>query len=259
MSQHSELTMNRRVRIVLVGTTHPGNIGASARAMKVMGLTDLWLVSPLKQPNAESFALAAGADDVLNNATEVASLAEALADCSMVFGTTARERSLPWPVVSPRAAANAVVASRSQETVAFVFGREHSGLNNDEVSLCQQLIRIPTAANFSSLNLAQAVQVCAYELQVATLGHAATHGDSHVEQNDLQDDPLAPHEATERLFNHWISVMTEVGYLFPDNPRLLPQRTRRLLAKAKLTVTETQIFRGFLSAIEKSLARQRKN
>ena len=253
MSQHSELAMNPRVRIVLVGTTHPGNIGASARAMKVMGLTDLWLVSPLKPLNAESFALAAGADDVLKNATEVASLAEALTGCSTVFGTTARDRSLPWPVVTPRAAANAVVSSHSNETVAFVFGREHSGLSNDEVSLCQQLIRIPTSENFSSLNLAQAVQVCAYEIQVAAFGG------SRVEQKDLQDDPLAPHEATERLFNHWISVMTDVGYLFPENPRLLPQRTRRMLAKAKLTVTETQIFRGFLSAIEKTLARHENN
>ena len=253
MAQHSELDISERVRIVLVGTTHPGNIGASARAMKVMGLTDLWLVSPAKQPNAESFALAAGADDVLEGATEVDSLAEALSGCSKVFGTTARARSLAWPILSPRAAARSVLSSNTDERIAFVFGREHSGLSNDEVSLCQQLIRIPTAVNFSSLNLAQAVQVCAYEIQVAALGQSLP------EHEAVQDDPLATHEATERLFNHWISVMTDVGYLFPDNPRLLPQRTRRILAKAKLTVTETQICRGFLSAIEKSLAGKSKN
>ena len=197
--------------------------------------------------------MAAGADDILNNATEVATLAEALADCSIVFGTTARDRSLAWPVVSPRTAAESAMVENSSERVAFVFGREHSGLSNEEVSLCQQLIRIPTSEEFSSLNLAQAVQVCAYELRVAAADTATNH-----KMREEQDDPLASNDATERLFEHWISVMTEVEYLFPDNPRLLPQRVRRLLSKAKLTVTETQILRGFLTAVEKTRAKRTK-
>ena len=235
------------IKIVLVGTTHPGNIGATARAMKVMGLQQLCLVAPKTSLNAESYALAAGADDILDHARVFASLADALADCATVYGTTARERSLPWPIISPRKAAdNAITATVSGE-VAFVFGAEHSGLSNDEVSLCRQLIRIPSAQDFSSLNLAQAVQVCAYELCVSA------RKQSVLKTVCADEDPPARHKDTERLYDHWTAVMTTVDYLFPDNPRLLPQRVRRMLAKAEFTVTETQIFRGFLAAVEKAL------
>ena len=239
------------LKIILVGTTHPGNIGATARAMKVMGLTQLRLVNPKIAPNAESYALAAGADDILDGAIVLNSMTEAIADCNHVYGTTARMRSLAWPVVTPREAATATSDETVFGNVAWVFGAEHSGLSNEEVALCQRLIRIPTAEDFSSLNLAQAVQVCAYEFCVA----AST---STVRDLKFDDDPVAASEDTERLYQHWISVMTSVAYLFPDNPRLLPQRVRRMLAKAQFTVTETQIFRGFLSAVEKS-AKAEKN
>lgn len=234
------------IKIVLVGTTHPGNIGAAARAMKVMGLRHLFLVNPKFAPNAESYALAAGADDILDNAIVVDSLSAALGGCVRVYGTTARKRSLAWPVVTPREAAEGALAETANGPVALVFGAEHSGLSNEDVSLCQQLIRIPTAQEFSSLNLAQAVQVCAYELFVAA------QGDSQQARSGDPEDPPASAEDTERLYRHWISVMTEVGYLFPDNPRLLPQRVRRLLARSEFSVSETQIFRGFLAAVEKA-------
>ena len=235
-----------KIKIVLVGTTHPGNIGSSARAMKVMGLERLCLVNPKTAPNAESYALAAGADDILDTAVIVNHLSEAIAECTAVYGTTARERTLAWPVLTPREAAESALAEGIHGNVALVFGAEHSGLSNEEVSLCQQLIRIPTAKAFSSLNLAQAVQVCAYELCVAAKLSPTVRDESP------GDDPPTPIEDTERLYQHWISLMTEVGYLFPDNPRLLPQRVRRMLAKARFSVSETQIFRGFLAAVEKT-------
>ena len=235
-----------KIKIVLVGTTHPGNIGATARAMKVMGLRRLCLVRPKIAPDAQSYAMAAGADDILDTADIVDTLPDAISDCVRVLGTTARMRSLAWPVVTPREAAPSALAESRHGTVALVFGAEHSGLSNEDVSLCQQLIRIPTAQDFSSLNLAQAVQVCAYELCVAAQADSA-----QAAVND-SGDPPASSEDTERLYQHWLSVMTDVAYLFPENPRLLPQRVRRLLAKAELTVTETQIFRGFLAAVEKA-------
>ena len=236
-----------RVKIVLVGTSHPGNIGASARAMKVMGLNRLCLVAPKIAPNRQSRAMAVGAADLLDNAEIVDDLAEALTDCSAVFGTTARERTLEWPVLSPRDAATAVAEESRAGQVALVFGREDAGLSNDEVGLCHKLIRIPTAEAFSSLNLAQAVQVCAYELRMAST-------DTTIKSSQDPDDPPASGEATVRLFDHWLQVMTDTGYFHPANPRLLPHRVRRMLAKARYSVTETQIFRGFLTAVEKSYA-----
>lgn len=245
----------QQIKVVLVGTTHPGNIGASARAMKVMGLKHLCLVAPKSEPNADAHAMATDASDLLQQAERVATLAEALKDCSVVFGTTARERTLKWPVITPRQAAAEALDEIGTGKLALVFGREHSGLSNDEVGHCHKLIRIPTSEDYSSLNLAQAVQVCAYEMRVAGLGELAvtangrSGGKSGVDPGDLP----ASNEASERLYEHWISVMTDTAYLHPDNPRLLPQRIRRMLAKARFSVNETQIFRGFLSAVEKAL------
>lgn len=219
--------------------------------MKVMGLSQLCLVAPKKLPNAESHAMAAGADDLLIDCQIVESLAEALVDCSFVFGTTARERSLQWPIVSPRAAALKAAREVNKGTIGIVFGPEHSGLSNQELAFCHQLIRIPTDSEFSSLNLAQAVQVCAYELRMAFVDTApSSEIEDKIEPNELP----ANLDATTKLYEHWIKVMTDTKYLFPDNPRILPQRVLRMLTKSRFTVTETQIFRGFLKSVEQRLA-----
>lgn len=240
------------VRIVLVGTTHPGNIGSSARAMKAMGFSHLSLVAPKKFPAAAATAMASGADDLLADAQIVDTLAEALQGCSLVFGTTARDRHLEWPVMSPREAAVEMRVAVEAGPVAFVFGREQAGLTNAELDLCQRAIRIPTEAHFNSLNLAQAVQICAYEARNALLEAAprvADVGEAHT------SDPIASASALERLHRHFVDTMEAVSYLDPSNPRLLQRRLRRLLIGANMRQSESQILRGFLTAIERTLKR----
>jgi len=236
-----------RVRFVLVGTTHPGNIGASARAMKAMGFDDLRLVSPKTFPAAEATARASGADDVLARAAVVTDLAAAVNDCALVVGTTARDRHLEWPVLSPRDAAARIAGALHDGPVAVVFGREQSGLSNAELDRCQHAIRIPTNPAFNSLNLSQAVQVCAYELRQSLL----VGGGHEVPGDDPAGDPPADAGELDRLHAHLIAVMTAVGYFDPTNPRLLPRRLRRLLNRSDLQRSEVQILRGFLSAVER--------
>lgn len=239
------------VRFVLVGTTHPGNIGASARAMKAMGFDQLDLVAPKTFPCAEATAMASGADDVLANARVLPALADALATCTLVVGTTARQRHLEWPVLSPREAAARIAVAAADGPVAIVFGRERSGLSNAELDLCHQAIRIPTNPDFNSLNLGQAVQVCAYELRQAIVESASAEPNNM----DTDADPLAASAELERLHRHLVDVMTAVGYHDPANPRLLERRLRRLLNRAGLHQSETQILRGFLSAVERRCAK----
>ena len=166
-------TLLHRVRIVLVEPTHPGNVGAVARAMKTMGLDRLCLVAPRRFPSAEATARAAGADDVLHAARVVGSLDEAIADCGFVLGTTARSRRIEWPVFDAREGARRAVAQGAREQVAVMFGRESAGLTNAEIDRCHALVRIPAASRFSSLNVAAAVQILAYEMRVAAHGEGA--------------------------------------------------------------------------------------
>lgn len=232
-----------RLRVVLVETSHPGNIGASARAMKTMGLRQLVLIRPKQFPSAEATARASGADDLLQAARVVDTLEEAIADCGLVFGTTARMRHLEWPVLTPREAAAWGAAQPTRDDIAIVFGREQSGLSNEELALCQRAIRIPTAAEFSSLNLAQAVQICAYELRVQALGDSAPVGGD--------EDPLATTAELAALVEHAKRAMELVDYFHPERPKLLPQRLQRLVARPGLTQSEVRILRGFLTKIEK--------
>ncbi len=234
------------VRIVLVGTTHPGNIGATARAMKVMGLSALHLVAPARFPCAEATARAAGADDILARANVHTHLEEALSGVRTVYGTTARERHIDWPAQSPREAAAAIAADG--EDVAIVFGRERSGLTNEELDRCQRAIHIPTSATFRSLNLAQAVQICAYELRLA---HAAG---APAAVREGRDPPAAAAEL-EGLRAHTLAVMEAVGYYDPAQPKLLERRLQRLFNRAGLLHSESQILRGFLAAIEQRMSR----
>ncbi|MBI2800164.1 MAG: RNA methyltransferase [Gammaproteobacteria bacterium] len=235
-----------RVRIVLVEPSHPGNIGASARAMKAMGLSDLALVKPREFPAAAATARASGADDILVHAKCYDSLQSAIAACGIVIGTTARERHLEWPVVTPREMAEWLAPRAAQEECALVFGREQAGLSNAEMALCHRMVRIPTSADFSSLNLAQAVQICAYELRNAVVVSPATGA--------RVDEPLATTAELAAALDHLQSVMIKVDFFNPERPRLLPIRLQRLLNRSELKRSEVQILRGFLTAIEETLA-----
>ncbi len=233
--------MHIPIRIVLLETSHPGNIGASARAMKTMGLSDLVLVRPAQYPAAEASARASGADDVLGAARVVDSLPAALADCSLVLGASARTRSLAWPTLAPRAAARLAWQAAAQGQVAVVFGPEQSGLNNEHLARCQQLVQIPANPHYSSLNLAMAVQVICYELRVAA-------ADPPPEQ------PLEARRATgaelEHFHGHLREVLEAAGFLNPDHPRALLLRLRRLFNRAELDQNEVNILEGILSALD---------
>lgn len=239
-------TLLERTRIVLVETSHPGNIGAAARALKTMGLRQLVLVRPRQFPAAEATARASGADDILAQAVVVDTLAQAVAECGIVIGTTARPRYLEWPVTPPREAAEWAAAQTGAAHLAIVFGREQTGLSNDELRFCQRAIRIPTAADFSSLNLAQAVQICAYEWRLAAPPEAAAA--------QLASEPLATGAELAGLIAHAKATMTRVGYLNPTRPQRLPDRLARLVGGGQLRHSEAQILRGFLSAIDEALA-----
>lgn len=235
--------MSIPVRIVLVGTTHPGNIGAAARAMRTMGLDRLTLVAPRTFPSEEATARAAGADDVLSAARVCQRLDEALADCRFVIGTTARPRALSWTTMAPREAAPRLLAESAQGEVAVVFGRESSGLSNDELAMCHALLHVPTDAGFSSLNLGMAVQIVAYELRLAMLAAAAPGPAPE------RVDPLATVADLERFYEHLERTLVDAGFLNPANPRHLMMRFRRLFARALPEEKEVRILRGMLSAL----------
>ena len=280
-------TLLHRIRIVLVEPTHPGNIGAAARAMKAMGLDRLCLVAPRRFPGAEATARAAGADDVLHAARIVETLDEALADCGLVLGTTARSRRIEWPVLDAREGARRAVAQAARTPVAVVFGRESAGLTNAELDRCHALIRIPAATGFSSLNMAAAVQILAYEMRVATPGHEedaevrregteARSGNTDErgeEGGEYGEDagalPPAPAAAAgapaaagvpatagapatagelEGFYRHLETALVEIGYLDPAVPKLLMRRLRRLFNRAVPDRAEINILRGILTA-----------
>lgn len=230
--------------MVLVATSHPGNIGAAARAMKTMGQQRLVLVTPKIFPSAECTARATGADDILYRAEVHESLPAAIKDCNMVYATTARERSIEWPVLSPAEAAREIIHAPKDSTIAILFGRENSGLSNEELDLCHRAIRIPANPDYSSLNLAAAVQIIAYELLVQATSAAAP--DSEHESGT----PLATHEAMEMFYDHLRQTMTDVGFYDPEKPRRLMRRLKRLFNRAQLDDNELNILRGFLAAVQ---------
>ncbi len=232
------------IRIVLVGTTHAGNIGGAARAMKTMSLRHLRLVEPRAFPSAEASARAAGADDVLANAGVYPDLGQALADCGTVVGTSARLRTLPWPVLEPRTAAAMLVTAAAGGPVAAVFGREHAGLSNRELEHCSHLVHIPTDGEFGSLNLAAAVQVLAYEIKLA-----ARETGAGIEL--AADSPPATHAERERFYEHLERTLIEIGFLDPANPRHVMRRLRRLFNRAAPEQTEINILRGMLTAVQR--------
>ncbi|HFD31505.1 MAG TPA: RNA methyltransferase [Gammaproteobacteria bacterium] len=234
------------IHIVMVGTTHPGNIGGVARAMKNMGLSRLSLVAPEAPfPHAKARARASGAVNVLENTQVFATLEEAIADCSLVVGASARMRTLPWPVVDPRECASRVANVDKKEEVAIVLGRENSGLTNEELELCQLLVTIPTNPDFSSLNIAAAAQVLCYEIHLAMMGTDKI-------PEDEPDSPLATSAEREGMFKHFEEALTELEFLKPDNPGQLMRRLRRLFTRTGLERLEVNILRGIMTAAQKA-------
>ena len=232
------------VRVVLVNTSHPGNIGAAARAMKNMGLERLYLVAPREFPAPRALWRAAGAVDVLERAVVVETLAAAVADCGMVVGTSARERRIPWPLLDPRECGQRVWQESAHHEVALVFGREDRGLTNDELAQCSYHVHIPANPEYSSLNLAAAVQVLAYEVRMAALAAAGAM------PSPEWDVPPAPAADLDLYFQHLERVLVEIGFHDPANPRQTMVRLRRLLARIRPDRMELSILRGVLTGVQ---------
>jgi tRNA/rRNA methyltransferase len=233
------------VRVVLSHTSHPGNIGAAARAMKTMGLHHLYLINPRHFPDPQASAMAAGADDILQNAVICASIDEALDGVVFTVGMTARLRDISNEVMAPRDAMPQIVQQAASLPVALLFGTEMSGLTNEEVSRAQMLVNIPANPEFSSLNLAAAVQVMSYELSVAAQNY----------QTVAQISQPAAHQQVEGFMQHMEKTLHEIGFFTTQNPARMMQRLRRLYARARLESDEINILRGILSVTTEYNAR----
>jgi len=230
-----------RIRAVLVGTQHPGNIGSAARALKTMGLGRLSLVAPERFPHPEALALAAGADDLLAAATVHATLAEAVADCTLVLGCTARSRRVPLPEQGPRDAAEAILAEvDAGGEVALVFGRERTGLENDELQLCHGAVHIPANPEYSSLNLAAAVQVLAWEVRMALLSRQPAAAPE-------PRDPPASHAQLEGLFAQLGDTLDAIDFHKGRAPESAMRKLRRLFLRSRLDAREVRLLRGVLA------------
>ena len=235
----------KAIRIILVATSHPGNIGSTARAMKTMGLHRLYLVSPKIFPDPRAHELAAGADDILQQAVITDSLKDALKGCQLVFATSARSREITLPGLTPAASAALVAETPDPTEIAIVFGREHAGLTNDELLHCHFHVNIPSDPAFSSLNLSQAVQIMAYELRMKLL--------SPVVDVETSCDSQATAEDVEQFYTHLREVLLAIDFLKPSNPRRLFLRLRRLFNRVRLERMEVNILRGILTHIQAAL------
>lgn len=253
-----------KIRIVLVEPSHPGNIGSVARAMKTMGLTDLVLVNPKKFPHYEATKLAAGADSVLLDANVVDTALEAVGDCTMVLGTSVRDREVTWPTYDPRQTASVVAEHLTDEPdshqVAVLFGRENSGLSNAEMDLCQSQIRISANPDYSSLNLASAVQIIAYEMRMQdNLTSAGLIKDKPLDSESADVTPAQKRQkvATKRQkeghLEHLQNTLEALEFVNVKPPTMLMRKITRLYNKADLSVEEIQILRGIYSAVQSKM------
>lgn len=241
------------VRIVLVNTSDCRNIGSAARAMKTMGLSELVLVDPIEMPNGQAQALSAGASDVLANAKVVSTLEEAISDCGLVVGTSARSRTLPWPMLEPRNCGEKLIEEAHNFPVALVFGRESSGLTNDELQLCHFHVQIPANPEYSSLNLAMAVQTLSYEVRMSYLAlENSKHDDAPVETTNAEDEEYPVVEETERLYQHFEDALKATGFIVPSHPGLVMTKLRRLLNRARPDNKEVKMLRGMLASVERA-------
>jgi tRNA (cytidine32/uridine32-2'-O)-methyltransferase len=242
------------VRFVMVNTSQPGNIGAMARAMKNMCLSELYLVNPkdFPDPTGHARARSSGATDILDGAIIVGSLAEAIKGCVLVVGASARLRSIPWPVWSPREMGRQIVTAAHNAPVAIVFGNETNGLSNEELELCHALVHIPANPDYSSLNIAAAGQILAYEVLLAS-------NEEHEVEKDYLYEEHAPATTDELngMYEHFETALTEIGFLDPRAPRQLMRRLRRLFNRARPDRMEVNILRGILSAAQGNKAHRR--
>lgn len=230
--------MLANIRIVLVGTTHPGNIGAVARAMKNMCMDNLYLVAPKIFPSADATARASGADDVLSRAVVCETLPQAIAECGLVIGASARSRTINWPEITPRECAELLNSEARTQQVAIVFGRENSGLKNHELDCCRYLLKIPCNSAYSSLNLAQAVQVICYELFIQSAAQPVPQ---------QRDKPLATAAQMESFYTHLRQTLEDIGFMHPDKSKSIMRRLRRVYNRAALDTKELDILRGILT------------
>ena len=246
------------VRIVMVNTTLPANIGSALRAMKTMGLSRLVLVQPKTYPHPDIDALAAGATDLIEQIEIVPTLQEAIKDCHLVFGTSARSRTIPWPLLDARPAAEKSLQAvvQNQQEVAVIFGREDRGLTNEELAMANYHVTIPVNSDYGVLNVAQAIQVICYEMRMAAIAltehkkdpEAAMHVTDEI---DMQwDEPLVTHEQMEQFYPHIEKMLAEIEFMDPKNPRLLPLRLRRLFGRIQLDRMEYHLLRGIFSRVQ---------
>lgn len=246
------------VRIVMVNTTLPANIGSALRAMKTMGLSKLVLVAPKTYPHPDIDALSAGATDLIEQIEIVETLADAIKDCHLVFGTSARSRTIPWPLLDARPAAEKSISAvvNDQQDVAVVFGREDRGLTNEELAMANYHVTIPVNTDYGVLNVAQAIQVICYEMRMATLAAVESGEDEAAtmpvtDTESMQwDEPLVTHEQMEQFYPHIEKMLAEIEFLDPKNPRLLPLRLRRLFGRIQLDRMEYHLLRGIFSRVQ---------
>ncbi len=232
------------IRIILVSPSHAGNIGSAARAMKNMGLSELFLVNPRYFPHPDANALASRADDVLEQAVVTRTLDEALSGCSLVFGTSARIRTMSQTLLNPREAAENIIAKSQKMQIAIVFGPERIGLTNPELDRCHYHLCIPTVENFSSLNLAAAVQVIVYELRMAAL---KIEGYSMIIPREPEN--LATADELEGLYKHIEQTMIDIEFLNPNKPRTMMKRIRHIINRAKIDKDDLNLLRGMMQFI----------
>lgn len=236
------------IKIVLVETSHTGNMGSAARAMKTMGLTNLCLVNPIIKPDSQSISLAAGASDIIKQAQIFLSLEAAVADCSLVIGTSARPRSLQWPNLTPKECGDKIIAEACRHAqVALVFGRERVGLTNDELQKCHFHVSIPANPDYSSLNLAMSVQVLSYEIRMSLL--SAQEASIKLDEQDINEYPKD--EDIERFYHHLEQTLLQTGFINPHHPGQIMGRLRRLFTRARIEQQELNILRGILTSIDK--------
>jgi len=249
------------IRIVMINTSDSGNIGAAARALKTMGLTRLYLVDPVEYPTGKATARASGAADVLHNATVVSSLDEAIEGCGLVWGTSARMRTIPWPVVTPRKAAQQVAQEHDETQVAIVFGRENSGMTNEELRKCHYHICIPSNSEYGVLNVASAIQLICYEMRVRLVEpeiDEAVDADDNMQMPlslTKWDTPLVSVQDMERFFVHFEQTLLDIDFFDPKTPRQMMTRARRLFNRTRLDRLEMNLMRGFFSKVQKLVER----
>ncbi|EMN6089192.1 tRNA (cytosine(32)/uridine(32)-2'-O)-methyltransferase TrmJ [Vibrio cholerae] len=242
--------MLKRVKVVLVGTTHSGNIGSAARAMKVMGLSQMVLVDPQCQVDAQAIALAAGASEIALNAQIYPTLEAAVADCGLVVGTSARSRTLEWPMLEPRECGEKLISEANQHSVAMVFGRERTGLTNEELQLCHYHVCVPANPEYSSLNLAMAVQLLSYEVRMAYLALQQSS------QSSTLQEEYPRHQELERFYAHLEQVIMQTEFISAQQPGQVMNKLRRMFTRARPEAQEINILRGILTSVQKSISRK---